>query len=161
MQTADIELMIDYNYWANAQVLAAAARLAPATFVVPATSPTRTVRDALVHQLDVEWSWRLRWEGRGEVDELNANEFATVEQLGARWREDEQAMRAHIATLRDADLTRSVASGGSKPLPVWVYIVHVINHGTQQRADAALLLTVAGYSPGDLDLADFLPMQPG
>lgn len=159
MQTGDIAVLIDYNYWANAQVLAAAARLAPDAFAAQPTPPTRTVREALVHQLDVEWSWRLRWQGQGEVEALSAEEFATVEQLAVRWRADEQSMRSFVATLGDADLAQSAAFGGGKPLPLWVYIVHVINHGTQQRADAAVLLTLAGCSPGDLDLGDFAQTQ--
>jgi uncharacterized damage-inducible protein DinB len=33
-------------------------------------------------------------------------------------------------------------------------VVHVANHGTQNRAEAAALLTVEGRSPGDLDMVD-------
>jgi uncharacterized damage-inducible protein DinB len=35
-------------------------------------------------------------------------------------------------------------------------MVHVLNHGTQHRSEAAVLLTELGRSPGDLDLVDFL-----
>jgi uncharacterized damage-inducible protein DinB len=38
---------------------------------------------------------------------------------------------------------------------LWQTMLHVTNHGTQHRSEAAALLTQAGHSPGDLDLIDF------
>jgi uncharacterized damage-inducible protein DinB len=38
-------------------------------------------------------------------------------------------------------------------------LVHVVNHGTQHRAEAAALLTAAGQSPGELDLFDYAEDQ--
>ena len=33
---------------------------------------------------------------------------------------------------------------------------HLVNHGTQHRSEAALLLTQAGRSPGEIDLIFYL-----
>jgi uncharacterized damage-inducible protein DinB len=38
-------------------------------------------------------------------------------------------------------------------------LAHVVNHGTQSRSEAAVLLTEYGQSPGDLDLILFLREQ--
>ena len=44
-------------------------------------------------------------------------------------------------------------------VPVWQMLVHVVNHGTQHRAEAAALLTSQGRSPGELDLIDYAEAQ--
>jgi uncharacterized damage-inducible protein DinB len=38
---------------------------------------------------------------------------------------------------------------------MWQLLLHVVNHGTQHRSEAAVLLTAAGLSPGDFDMVDF------
>jgi uncharacterized damage-inducible protein DinB len=40
-------------------------------------------------------------------------------------------------------------------VPFWQMLAHVVNHGTQHRAEAAALLTTVSRSPGDLDMIDF------
>ncbi len=156
MNVADVRDLFDYNYWANGRVLDAAARLSPEAFVDPATVTTRDLRSTLVHQLDVEWSWRLRWQRLDEpAEELSASDFPTALALADRWREEEREMRAYLATLGDDDLARPFDIGSGHPLPLWQQLVHVINHGTQQRSDAAVLLTRHGRSPGDLDFGYF------
>ena len=57
-------------------------------------------------------------------------------------------MRAWLAKLDDADM--GVPAAGGRPL--WQCLAHVVNHGTQHRSEAAMMLTHWGQSPGELDL---------
>ena len=41
-------------------------------------------------------------------------------------------------------------------ISLWQMLAHVVNHGTQHRSEAAVLLTAAGHSPGDLDMVDYI-----
>ena len=63
---------------------------------------------------------------------------------------------AWLRTLTD-DSVASVKEG----VPVWQLMVHVVNHGTQHRSEAAALLTAEGRSPGELDLLDYAEERAG
>jgi uncharacterized damage-inducible protein DinB len=43
--------------------------------------------------------------------------------------------------------------------PLWQQLLHQVNHATQHRSEAALLLTRLGFSPGWLDLLVYLDAQ--
>ena len=78
---------------------------------------------------------------------------------------DEAELRAFLATLTDADLDQPrtitfIEDGVQVTGPLWQLMVHIVNHGTQHRSDAAQMLTDLGHSPGDLDLMDSLPVTP-
>jgi uncharacterized damage-inducible protein DinB len=48
MNKNDILILYDYNYWANARVLDACARVTPEQFVAPANISHNNLRGALV-----------------------------------------------------------------------------------------------------------------
>jgi uncharacterized damage-inducible protein DinB len=161
MDKRDLRTLYDYNYWANARVLQGAAAVTPEQFVAPGPVSHGSLRGALVHALGVEWLWRLRCqEGVSPSALPAAEEFPTAAGLAARWQAEEAAMRAFLDGLTDADVARPVTyrttRGEPHTDPLWALLVHVVNHGTQFRAEAALLLTAYGHSPGDLDLIRFL-----
>ena len=93
----------------------------------------------------------------GEDEELRPDDYPDVEALRAHWDRDEAAMRAWLETLTDEDVAAPVSSELSRDSrPLWQYVLHIVIHGTQQQADAATLLTIAGRSPGELGWLEFL-----
>ena len=69
-------------------------------------------------------------------------------------------MRAYLASLQDDDLDGllryTTDQGERRERVLWHCLLHVVNHGTQHRSEAAALLTEYGSSPGDLDFTVFL-----
>jgi uncharacterized damage-inducible protein DinB len=161
MRKSDIQLLFDYMYWVNHRLLESAADLPPERFRAPAATTTRDLRTTLVHELDVEWSWRLNLQGRddeaGSEQELRAEDYADVGALREHWARDEAEMRSWLDGLTDEDLSTEVPStftGDRRPL--WQYLFHIVSHAAQQQADAATLLTLAGRSPGEVGFLEFL-----
>jgi uncharacterized damage-inducible protein DinB len=120
------------------------------------------LRATLVHELDVEWSWRLALEGRpeeewGEGKEMRPEDFPTVASLRERWTVESEALRDWLASLSDADLAAAQRPGlSSRPLPRWMFVQHLVSHGAQQAADAATLLSAAGASPGEIGFLEYI-----
>ena len=154
MRTADIQALCDFTYWADRQILRAAAALPTEDFTRPVAITYRNLRGTLVHTLDVEMSWRRRL--RGEPKEvwdtsLSVDDYATAEVLANHWARDEAETRAWLASLADDDLLAIADLGNADRFPLWYYLVHIVTHSEQQRRDAQLILRHLGHEPPDLE----------
>ncbi len=136
MNKDDILTLYDYNYWANARVLNAAARVTLEQFSAPANLSHGSLRGALVHTLAAEVVWRLRCQEGVSLAALpSGDEFPTLDALRARWQDEERAMRAYLAALTNEALGQTVKYKTTKGIPfenvLWHLLAHVVNHGTQ------------------------------
>ena len=157
-----IRLLIEHLWWTNRRLLDAAARLPEGAWEADDHLTTRGLRATLVHELDVEWSWRLALEGRPEsewadAEDLRPEDFPTVAALRERWVKESEALGAWVNSLTDDDLVESTRPGlSSRALPRWIFVQHLVSHGAQQAADAATLLSAAGASPGDIGFLEYV-----
>ncbi|MGH2428220.1 MAG: DinB family protein [Candidatus Limnocylindria bacterium] len=160
MQTSEAVLLFDYLYWARDAVIRAAQELSADDFVGTETVTNRDLRATLVHELDVQWSWRERlrgadWDEWGPDADLKPGDYATVGAVAEHWRRDEAAMRIWLDALTDGDLA-APPPGKDDPYPLSFYVMHLVSHGIQQFSEAAVLLTRAGHSPGDIGFLEFV-----
>jgi uncharacterized damage-inducible protein DinB len=160
MNINDIHLLYEYNYWANKKLLAAGAGISQEQFIKPAAFPYGGLHGTLLHILEAEWSWRTLFQKIEGASELLPADYPDLPAIETRWRAEETAMRAYLATLRDADmeshLRYTTDTGIQRDRILWHCLVHVVNHGTQHRSEAAALLTEYGSSSSDLDFTVFL-----
>jgi uncharacterized damage-inducible protein DinB len=156
MRADDVQVLFDYLYWLRDRVLAAAASVSTNELTSSDVSTTRNLRATLVHELDVQWSWRerLRTGTFGPEPELNPDDYPTVESIADRWHLDELEMRQWLAGLPDEQLA-APPPGEDDPFPLWYYVMHLVSHAIQQFSDAAVLLTQAGHSPEDIGFLEF------
>ncbi|HEU4673509.1 MAG TPA: DinB family protein [Candidatus Limnocylindrales bacterium] len=160
MQQSDVLILFGHLYWIRDRILDAADEEGvPLTDPRPAT--IRDLRTTLIHELDVEWSWRRRLQQADRTDfprhdgELDPEDFPTIDSIRESWREDEAEMRAWLATLSDDELAGPCGVERMTSHPLWFHLQHVYTHGLQQFSDAATLLSRADASPGEIDFLEY------
>jgi hypothetical protein len=158
----DIATLFDHLYFVRDRVLDAADDSAiPLVDAAPAT--LRDLRSTLVHELDVEWSWRVRLASKDRTRfnqddaDLDPSDFPSVAAIRERWLADEADMRTWLSTLSETDLDGPCETeAGSDRHPFWFHLQHLYSHGLQQLSDAATILGSVGRSPGELDFLEFV-----
>lgn len=164
MNLADIQLMYDYNVWANNKILAQSALVTPEQFAAPTDHSWGSLRGTLVHTLDTEYGWRVLLQTNDWTADLKAEDYPTIESIRARWDEEEAAWRVYLGSLIDADMTNIIRyeiPEGVRERVLWHCLWHVVNHGMQHRAEAAHMLTNYGRSPGELDFTQYMNWRNG
>jgi uncharacterized damage-inducible protein DinB len=109
----------------------------------------RRLGTILVHQLGAAQRWREAFMQTGETSRPEREPLLSVDELRRRWQAEWAVVDGWLPSLSQ-DLLDHVEDG----VPIWQMILHVTNHGTQHRSEAAAILTENGHSPGDLDMWD-------
>jgi len=158
-----VRTMYRYNTWANARILDAATRLTPAQLIAPGGASFDSVRDTLAHTLNAQWLYLERWQGRSPRAWPAAAASVDLASIRARWDVIERDTQTFLAALTEARAAAVVEytnmQGERWAYPLWQQLLHQVNHATQHRSEAAMLLTNLGHSPGWLDLLYFIDLE--
>jgi uncharacterized damage-inducible protein DinB len=163
-------LLFEYNAWANAEILAKSALVRESDyFETVAGLSFGSLHATLVHILVGEIVWLARWQSERppeplrdarQADRLAREEIPTLGRLREMWSNHEASMTSFVATVTDERgeslLAYEDQYGNPWSQPMWQLMTHLLNHGTQFRAEAAVRLTQLRLSPGDLDLIVWL-----
>ena len=158
-----IRSLYRYNDWANRQILDTSARVTHAQLLEGGGPSVDSLRDTLVHTMSAQWVYLERWHDRAPRAYLAAGDFPDLAAIRARWETIERDTQGFVVRLTDADLGRVVAytnmQGERWAYPLWQQMIHQVNHATQHRSEAAMMLTKLGRSPGLLDLLYFVDVE--
>ena len=167
-------VLLNYNLWANHAVMDQTKEVAESDYHELADGLSfGSLHSTLVHILVGELVWLARWNGALPperlkdariADQLAESEIPTFEALSEMWQKEEDRQKKFISALTDEMVSTMVVYkdqyGSPNVQPLSQLIAHLVNHGTQFRAEAAVRLTQLGRSPGDLDLIIFLRQRP-
>lgn len=150
MRLSDIRYLFDYDRWATRRLLAALDGIDEAVWSAPNAIGDLGLGDILIHQLGAHGRWRIGLSGGEGQFRPEEEPLPPSVELRSRWEAEWQALDAWLARLDDGALMQ--AQDG---VTLWQCLLHVVNHGTQHRSEAAALLTAAGRSPGEVDMIYF------
>ncbi len=155
----NIDWLFRYNDWANDRILACAEMVSPVQLNAANDFGWGSMRGALVHLMDAEYAWRELLKNGVFVEEMQPEAFADIASIRARWAGERAAFWRYLDNLNDDDMLGTISyksDGEMRYRLLWHCLAHVVNHGTQHRAECAALLTGFGQSPGNLDLTAYL-----
>jgi uncharacterized damage-inducible protein DinB len=112
-----------------------------------------SVRDQIVHLVSVDDIWFSELRGVQPSEPLALSNFDDRQTIRAHWDSVERNMRGYLAALRDDMLfERPIKEPDEdKDLIVWQVLLHVVNHGTDHRAQLLRLLNDLGVETGSQD----------
>jgi uncharacterized damage-inducible protein DinB len=164
MHKSEIVELYDYTYWANHRLLNVLDGLPPTNLERTLLPGAPCLLDILAHGLGAEIVWWTRLaEGVSPLAIPGRAQFPGLAEIARRWQLQETHMRAFLASLSETDLSANCSYTTTKGkiyvTPRSQLLLHLVNHETQHRAEAALLATALGRSPGDLDFIVYLRQQ--
>ena len=104
--------------------------------------------------------WLSRWEGNQRATLRSGTDFVDSAAVHRTWLAVEKRMEAFLRVVSqsylDGTLHYFTTAGMAQALPLGQTALHVANHATHHRAEAAVALTALGAPPTGLDLLDFM-----
>ena len=137
----------DYHFWVNRKIWDS--DIVPLTeeqFIQEVGYSYGSVRNQILHLISADETWFSELRGVEVPDPLDPADFPDRASIRAHWDEVERMMRATLATLRDDMLFTQPFPGEDAGLFVWQVLVHVVNHGTDHRAQLLRQLNDLGVA---------------
>jgi uncharacterized damage-inducible protein DinB len=167
MTKDDIELLFEYDRWANRKVFDAASALTQAQFTRNLGGGFSSIRDTLLHIVAGEWIWLQYWKAESLnmrfVSELERRRnsifqpdlFHTPAALRHKWEEVEREQVGFVEATPNESLNRMLPHQTTY-VPLVQLMQHVANHSTYHRGQIALMLRQVDAEPIATDFHVFL-----
>jgi len=167
MTAKDIQLLYEYDRWANMRILGAAEALSAEQFTRDLGGSFRSVRDALLHILGGEWIWLRYWREppltsallsdlvarRGAM--FNPHDFLNAAAVRLRWVEVEKDVAEFVISLTNESLEQMLPFRTTQ-VKLAHLMQHVANHSTYHRGQVALMMRQLGTKPPATEFHEFL-----
>jgi uncharacterized damage-inducible protein DinB len=156
----ELQLLLDYHYWARDRALEAAGRLSEEQYSRELGSSFPSVRHTLVHTYSAEWVWYSRWQGHSPTAPVSVDSFPDVATLQSAWAELEAKVRSFLSELGDDGVTRqfeyATMTGQPNRGVFWQMLQHVVNHASYHRGQVTTMIRQMGAAPPrSMDLVTF------
>lgn len=164
MNVEHYKILFDYNYWAMHQMWACVVELTEEQFTQAVPYSHGSVHHQVVHTVGAEWVWIERLNKRSPEGFPTVEELPTRDVIRLKWDETETAVRAYLDNLRDSQLDRIISYtrtvGEVERNARWEILSHMINHGTDHRAQIMATIAQVGGRTIEHDLLFYFRDKP-
>jgi len=167
MNKDDIQLLYEYDRWANNRVLQAVSGLSEEQFTRDLGGSFRSVRDTLVHIVGGEWGWLTYWKepnpsatfARDLWDRHDAmfhsEAFPNVAAVQRKWAEIEKEQAEFVNGVTNESLGKMLPFRTTQASLAHL-MQHLANHSTYHRGQVAVMMRQLGAEPVATDFHMFL-----
>jgi uncharacterized damage-inducible protein DinB len=167
MTKDDIQLVYEYDRWANSRVLRAASALSVEQFTRNLGGAFRSVRDTLVHIIGGEWIWLAYWKetshSSASLKDLikrrdalfNPVAFPNVAAVQLKWAEVEKEQAEFVNRVTNESLEKMLPFRTTQ-IRLAHLMQHLANHSTYHRGQIALMMRQLDAEPLATDFHVFL-----
>lgn len=161
MNLALIQELYTYNYAAQRRLWGSIRQLTDEQFIEEVPYSIGSVRNHMVHLNSVDERWIARVKGGILPPRTYLKDFTTIADVYAKYETIEANILATLANLTSADLTRELTYDVRRyETPrcntVAQILVHVVNHGTDHRAQILPILDRFGVPTFEQDYMLYL-----
>ena len=137
----------EYHFSQNRKIWEQVALLSQQEYTRYTNYSYGSARDLIVHMINVDKSWFTGLRGEEAPEWMAPGEIEERSQLRLYWDEVEGQMRAYLAGLTDDQLNgKPFPPGEDENLLAWQVLLHVVNHGTDHRAQLLRILHDMGVN---------------
>ena len=167
MTKNDIQLLYEYDRWANNRVLQAVSALTPEQLTRDLGGSFRSVRDTLVHIIGGEWSWLTYWKQPSHSPAFLADlwdrhdtlfspdAFPNLAAVRLKWAEVEKEQTEFVNSVTEEAL-RKMLPFRTTELSLAYVMQHLVNHSTYHRGQVAVMMRQLDAKPLPTDFHLFL-----
>src|SRR5260370_36723078 len=171
MTKDDIQLLYEYDRWANNRVLRAVSALSAEQFTRDLGGSFRSVRDTLVHIVGGEWGWLAYWKEPSHSPSFltdlwtrhdvvfTPDAFPSLSTVQLKWAEVEKEQAEFVNRVTNESLEK-VLPFRTTQISLAHLMQHLVNHSTYHRGQIALMLRQLGAEPQATDFHVFLAEAP-
>ncbi len=137
MDKESIDSLFDYHFEFNRRLFDyCVKRLSEKEFKQEIDYSLGSIRNLFVHIMSVDDRWFSGLRGVELPDFLDPKKFPSSSAVRQKWDEIESSMRDYLSKVTDAELKEYFV----EDLKKWQVLFHVVNHGTNHRAQICALL---------------------
>lgn len=167
MKKDDIQLLYEYDRWANNMVLQEVAALSTEQFTRDLGGSFRSLRDTLLHIIAGEWGWLAYWKEPSDSSDFfvdlrkrrdalfNPEAYPNVAAVQSKWAEVEKEQAEFVNRVTEEALKKALPFRAAQ-LDLVHLMQHLANHSTYHRGQVAVMMRQLGAVPPATDFHLFL-----